>query len=209
MRDKILAQLKLKYPGVNLSKIRLDAIADKLALSITDETTIDARLDELNEVFSFADIARQDDQVRTLTGKKPPVVKPQTPAASVETDPLEGDDTPAWAKTLMLEVKSLKTDKAQTSMQSKMAANAKLKDVPASFFAKRALPEKEEDLEAFVDEVVADFTGFSQDMVNKGFAIQQPPAGGAGGKANDTAVISSIKKWAGEEKAKADASKTA
>ena len=65
-KAKVKERLKSKFPGVNLSTKRIDAIADKLKLpEDADDDAIDERLDELNDVFSFADMARNDDRART------------------------------------------------------------------------------------------------------------------------------------------------
>jgi len=69
MKEKIIARLRALFPGVNFSKIRMDAIADKLILKITEETEIDEKLQDLNEVIPFADIAKHDDNVRAKEAK--------------------------------------------------------------------------------------------------------------------------------------------
>lgn len=209
MRDKILAQLKLKFPGVNLSKARLDTIVDKLATKITDETQIEAKLDELNDIMPFADIARQDDRLRTLEANAKNAKPQPKPDAENGGEGGEGsggknDDTPAWAKSLMQQVESLKADKTQTGMRSRLAE--KLKDVPASYYAKRALPEKDEDLEAFIEEVKTDYTAFKQELVNDGLAVQAKPVNGEdGGKPAEKAVLADIKDWSDKEKVKSAA----
>lgn len=201
MKEKILVRLKAKYSGVNLSKARLDAIADKLATKITDETEIDAKLDELNELIPFADIAKQDDQLRTLQAKAKKDPKPSDDDDVDEPDPEETkkgkkkkDDVPEWAKSLLQEVQSLKAEKAQTSIRQK--ATEKLKDVPEIVWAKRALPEKEEDLDDFVTEVTTEWTAFKQDQKNEGLLNAHKPGGAGTGETPTGKEDADIEKWA-------------
>lgn len=154
MKDKIIARLADKFPGVNLSKTRKDAIADKLAPKITDETEIDAKLDELNEIFSFADMAKQDDKIRTIEAKEKKKPEQQEQKKPEEEKPTE-DEAPAWAKSLIQEVQQLKAEKQQQSIREQ--AKAKLKDVPEIIWKRAALPEKAEELDAWADEIISDY----------------------------------------------------
>ena len=102
MKEKILAAIKAKFPNVNLSKKRLDAIAAKIEAKITDENEIDAKLDEYNDYNPLADLAKEDDRVRNLEAKAKaaqPAPKDDTPAD--EPDPLADPATPEWAKSLI------------------------------------------------------------------------------------------------------------
>jgi hypothetical protein len=196
MKEKIISQLKAKYPGVNLSKARLDAIADKLSPKITEESQIDAKLDELNEIFPFADIAKQDDRVRTLEAKtkeppKPADTNQQNQQPSADQPP--ADDTPAWAKALMEEVRTLKTEKQQQTIQAKL--NEKLKGVPPVFFKGR-IPDSEDKIETVAAEILADYTAFQQDSINAGLETGKRPAtGGASADTSKQAVIKDIENW--------------
>jgi dsRNA-specific ribonuclease len=210
MREKILSRLKAKYSGVNLSKARMDAIADKLAAKITDENEIDAKLDELNDLMSFADIARQDDRVRTLEARVKPKPADKPLEADDEDDDQGGkkpvtkkqnDETPAWAKTLMDEVKSLKTEKVQSTMKTRLAE--KLKDkVPATFYSKMTLPEKEEDFDQFVTQVESGWNEVKQGLINEGLMTVEKPAGGNGEVKASGKEDAEIKAWAEQNKPK-------
>lgn len=194
MREKIIAQLRKMFPGVNLSAARLNAIADKLAAKITDETEIEVKLNDLNDIMPFADIAKEDDRVRTLEAKVRDIkpadpAKPQDPAP----DPAKPDEAAALLKALIQKVDSLQADKVAGGMRATL--KAKLKDVPESYYAKRALPEKEEELEAFIEEVNNDYSAFKQDLVTQGLMSSTPPAGGSGG-GNAEAGKKDIEAWA-------------
>jgi hypothetical protein len=205
MKQKIIARIKAKFPGVNLSVKRLDEISAKLEAKITDENEIDAKLDDVNDVTPFADMAKQDDRIRDLEvkAKKTGIKKPETTdvdenepgAAKVD----NGEEIPAWAKPLMATVQQLATGNVQASMRTKL--KEQLKDVPETFYQRWTLPEKEEDLAAFVENVKADYSTFKQESNNNSFANNtHRPAGGNGSMTTTTEVvpkevIDDVKNW--------------
>lgn len=208
MREKILAQLIAKHAGV--SKTALGLIADKLAKKVTEESGIEQAITDFDNAVSIteyaADLQREADKrvgeaKKEWDKKNPP--KKDPPKTEEGEDPPKNDDTPAWAKSLMDEVKQLKTEKVQGGMKTK--ATELLKEVPAHFWNGRALPEKEEDLQTFVDSISADYTAFTQHLVDKGLMTATPPGGGGesggGGKdLNEKAIDANIKAWADKSK---------
>lgn len=210
MKEKILAAIKSKFPAVNLSKARLDAIAAKIeAKVVDDESKIDAELDAYNDYNPLAETAKADDKVRGLEAKlKAP--KPADPANPKADDPKpEGvpDDAPAWVKQLIAQndklandLAAIKGEKAADSIKGK--ATTLLKDVPVSYWGKRALPEKEEDLEAFVTDVTADYTAFKQEMTDAGLSVLSAPKTG-GGSGEAKAISPEIKAFAEKQNAAA------
>ena len=184
MKEKIIAAIKAKFPAINLSKPRLNAIAAKIeAKIIDDETKIDGALDTYNEYNPLADIAKADDKLRDLESKSKGK-KEDTPTEDKK-EVAPPDDAPEWAKALIEQNKALaqsvaamQGEKVQNSIKSK--ATEKLKEVPNSYWGKRALPEKDEDLDAFVTEVAADYAQFKQEMTDQGLSVLAAPrAGGA------------------------------
>jgi hypothetical protein len=200
---KLRLKAKLKTLGVNnLSQKRIDAIADRLHKKfpdITEETDHDTRIDEFHELQPLDEIAKTDDQIRTLEAKAKPKPKENAKPADETPDdqdtPEKGDETPGWAKKMFEKIEKLEKEKTQSSMQTTIAG--KLKDkVPATYYAKRALPEKDEDLDAWITEVETDYTAFKQELVNQGFVNTGKPAGGG-----ETGVV----KTTGKEDADIDA----
>jgi hypothetical protein len=201
MKDKIIANFKAKFPAVTLSTKRMDEISDRLSKKITNEDEIDAKLDEMNELLPFADIQKSDDKIRDLNSKL------KTATATKDTDPTtqsgstttQGgkdtpDDTPAWAKRLIesnqqlsQKLAALEKEKTLSNMQSKLATHEKLKGISPVFYKGRALPEKEEDLEAFVDGIKTDFDAFKQESNNDVLTNGTKPAGGT---SNQTGKVS-------------------
>lgn len=190
MKQKIIAQLKayLKTLGVkNLSQARIDAIADKLALKITDETTIDARLEELNEVLPFADIAKDDDRLRTLEAKskEKPKDTPPVDTPPVDTPPAVPDDAPAYVKQildsnkmLLDKVTALEAGRTAETQTSKLVAILQEKKVPEAYY-KIAVAGKtfkdDAELEAFAVTIAESYTEFNQGETNKALGGQPKP----------------------------------
>jgi hypothetical protein len=206
---KAQLKAKIKTLGVNLSQTRIDALAAKLHAKNPDLTEVadhDSKIDDLNDVLPLADIAKQDDRVRTLEAKtkvQPPKTDDQdddntnddTPPVKDKSKKKNADEPPAWAKGLIETVSALTKEKAQTSMATKVAE--KLKDVvPGKFYAGRALPEKEEDLETFIESVKTDYTEFKQDLVNEGLMnSSEAPKGGLVGNQGAKVIDAGIDAW--------------
>jgi hypothetical protein len=218
MLDVFKARLKAKTKaaGVNLSQKRIDAFADRLHKKNPDtkeETDHDKLIDELDELVAFADVAKEDDRVRTLEAK----TKTQSSKSTDDDDDDQDDDpksndqgkrdrTPKWARELMEDLKTLKQEKAQTSIRGKIAE--KLKDkVPEKFYSKRAIPEKDEDLEAFVADVEKDWTDLKQENNNLGLAGTSSPAGSTGSTGKAGEVDADMVAFAKKQNEKASSTK--
>jgi hypothetical protein len=186
MKEKIIAAFKLKFPSINLSKKRLDAIAAKIeAKVIDDETKIDANLETLNDAYAFADIAKDDDRARNLEAKLKEAKPGEAAPPKAEAEPLP-DDTPAWAKalvkqneTLTAQVSGLLGEKQAGSIRSKVAEKLKA-DVPEIIWGKRSLPGKDEDIDAFIEEAKTDFAAYNKSLTDAGLAamaVAKPATG--------------------------------
>jgi hypothetical protein len=193
MLDTFKARLKAKTKaaGVNLSKERINAIADRLHKknpAVTEDSEHDTLIDDLDELISFKDIAKQDDKVRTLEARKPATdpddVEDDEPTETENQQtkkpgkkkPSPNDELTTLVKSLAETVNKLTTEKVQSSIRSKV--DEKLKDaVPAKFYSKRPLPEKEEDLEDYIAEIESDWKELKQDGNNSGLAGVSTPAG--------------------------------
>lgn len=192
MKEKIIASIKAKFPAVNLSKARLDAIAAILEKKVTDENEIDAKLDEFNEYNPLADIAKQDDAMRNMqnklktAGQQNPTKNNSNDNQYAPGDPIDDDkDTPPWAKALMKsnnvlleKVQQLEGEKTKSSIQKAIAD--KLKEIPGNYWNKRAIPQKEDDIDQFVIDVQADYADFQKELVEQGIAVHPAPVGGSG-----------------------------
>lgn len=210
MKEKILAAIKAKFSTAKLSAKRLDALAATIEAKVgTDETLIDTTLDALNEIYPLADIAKDDHIRSTLEGKlKATQTKKQDDstdsAASTTTD--IPDDTPTWAKaliesnkTLSSKLAAIESEKNQSTMKQK--ATTLLKDIPASYWNRWQLPEKDEDLETFVEGVKTDYTAFTKDLTDKGIAVIPQPASGGTTTPKPEEVSTDMKQYLESKKA--------
>lgn len=184
MLDKFkeLLKAKVKASGVNLSAKRIDAYADRLHKKfpeLKDEDDHDQPIEDLDQLVSFADVAKEDDRVRALEALTKP--KPEPKPADPKPEP--SNDEPEWFKRYREETNAKLTafekEKTQGTIRQKLAD--KLKEIPKDFYSEWALPETEEHLDSFTEKVTSKYDAFKQDLVNKGLAIQTKPAGGNGG----------------------------
>lgn len=183
MKEKIIQKIRELFPNVNLSKERLDAIADKLAAKITEEDQIEERVNDLNEVVPFAEIAKQDDRVRTLEAevkkKAANPTDPPNPTNDPPTDPPKPtDDTPKWAKTLLEKVEKLEAGKIATSRREKVLE--KLKDADEKYRNRvlrdfdRMRIDSDEDFETVLSDIESDFSDFKQLQSDIGLGNDSP-----------------------------------
>ncbi len=200
-KPETLAAIKAKFPAVNLRPKRLTAIADKLETKVTDDFTLDAAIDQFNDFNPIADIAKADDREAELQ-KKLKESKTTPPKDEDKTDdPIVPDENmPAWAKLIVDQNKqlasslqTLQAEKIQGTIRQK--ATDALKEVPASYWGKRAIPEKEEDLEAFVTDVKTDYSAFTKELTEQGIKVMPMPKSGAQPEQGSKAVSAEVKNF--------------
>lgn len=208
MRDKLLAQLKLKFAGVPTSL--LDRVADSMAKTVTDETKIGEAISGLDNLpFSITDYAsllqsegdrRATDAVKTHEEKLKgqfnfvPKATPTPPAPS--TDP----NMPEWAKIIMEQNKAMtdkltsyETKEKQAALSSLLAKQMAEKKIP-SILANGIVIEKEEDLPVIMQKIEANHTALKQELINNGVVIDNPAGGSGGGSSTLKADIESMAK---------------
>lgn len=213
-KEKLLAQLVIKFPGV--SKKFLGLWADKLQSKVTEESQIPGVIDALDNLpIPITDLATEfqkegDDRVDEAKNKwlknppkpanpKPPKTEEQTPPAETKIP----EDAPEWAKGLLGTVQTmaqtitgLQKEKTQQTISQKIASHEKIKGISAAFWNKRALPESEEGIDAFAEDVAKDYGTFVQESKDKGLSIITPPGGGTHTEKQSTAVDPAIKQFA-------------
>lgn len=183
MKEKIIAAIKAKYPAINLSKARLNAIAAKIESKvIDDETKIDAALDTYNDFNPLVDIAKQDDAIRNYEAK---LKGQQSHKEEKKDEPPVDDDTPAWAKSLIESNKTLSEKLAAIEGEKKISTikstiASKLKEVPSTYWEDWAIPDKDEDVEGFIEKVNTKYTAFTKDLTDKGLNVPIPGGGNTG-----------------------------
>ena len=140
--NRIKGKLKELFPKVNLSTKRLDEISARLAKKATDEaddTAIEQLVNDANDFMPFADIAKEDDKIRTLEANQKKADPSPDPTPDPTPNPKPSDDVPAWSKTMMDELKGLKEGKV---IESKTQA-ARLEFEKNDIF--KAIPQKGKD----------------------------------------------------------------
>jgi hypothetical protein len=192
MVDKIKAQLKAKLQtlGVkNLSQARIDAIADKLSSKITEESQIDEKLDELNELHPFADIAKYDDWQRTQASKQRQQQQQGGQQPNGGQQHSSNDDDPMKVllqqmQQLTEKVSSFEKEKTQTALQKRLQEKMAEKKIPSILLKGRSV-ESEDQLDQVLSEIEADHTAYKQELVNQGFSQTSAPTGSSVIKSND------------------------
>ncbi|CAG5072878.1 hypothetical protein DYBT9623_04418 [Dyadobacter sp. CECT 9623] len=194
-KAKVKERLEIKFPGVNLSTKRIDATAAKLKLpDDSDDDAIDEKLDELNDIFPFADIARHDDRQREIEAKKKKDKQPDSPdPKQSEEDPKPDPQSTDIAKIvaaaiapLVEKINSFETGKIGDSRKSQLEellkdTNPKYKESVLKHFGRMKF-ETDEDFEAFKTEAAEDAKEFIQIEANEGLGGFKTPVQGKGGQ---------------------------
>lgn len=195
LKKEIAERLRSKFAGVNLSKARIDAICAKIDAKVTTEDEIDAKLDDLNEILPFAEIAQVDDYQRTKEAKekkaKEDAQKKEGDEKTPPTPPT--DDVPSWALELIAQSKSLSTEVAnlrgeKTITSRKDALSKILKEAPEAYRNKairdleRMNFENDELFNEYLSETETGFSEFNQSILDSGLGKDKPFGASGSGK---------------------------
>lgn len=182
MKQKILAELKKKFPG--LSTEFLGFIASKLEPKVTEDTQIEGAITELDTVLPIkeqADFFQSESDRRVSDAKKKFEAEKPKPKDEKKDDEPKDDE---------LEIKSVlkqlndrldayeakeRISKANEAFKTQVAA----KGIPLKFLKGRTV-ESEEQIEAAIAEVESDYEELKQEIANEGFKGQNPPKSGQG-----------------------------
>lgn len=155
--SKVKARLRALFPKANLATKRLDEISDKLGKKIEDNATdaqIDEALTEQNELYSFEDIAKNDDRKRTEDAKS----KETNVVDAEKTESKTNDEEmPAWAKALVDTVNGFKAEKQAQSLEQRFKSDERLKNINPLLFTGR-IPSNEDDFDTAIEALVKDAT---------------------------------------------------
>ena len=197
MKEKLLALLKTKFPGVQ--DATLDRIATKKAETATDEAQIQTVVDGID----FASIIQSETDYRVTEASRSAVinyekkhnlkdgktVEPPKPADPPKPDPAKpGEEIPAWAKQLLDENKKLNDivsgiTKGQqvTSKQTQALETFKKSKVPEKLHQKwvnRIDYDSDVSIEDQVKALEAEYTETHQEIITKSVAEGQFIPGG-------------------------------
>lgn len=221
MKEKILALLLAKFTGVR--KDGLARLATALSLQAGDEAEAGELIEKLTaeKVNEFVTDYRKDvdkevsDANKTYEGnlkKKYDLVEKANPDPNPNPNPNPTpDETPAWAKALIDQNKSL-TDRlaaietGKTTETRLQQLEGRIKNVPDTMKNKllkdfrRMNFESEEAFAEYLGEVETDITAFNQELANKGLGEQTKPFFAAAGKSDEDAFVSMMQKVNAETK---------
>lgn len=205
MREKLLAKLKQKFPGLPASFLGL--YADKMATKVTAETEIEGAVNELDNLpVSLPDLAanfqtesdrRVTEAVKKATEKKPTTQNQDAPI----TDPPPSDNA-ALAKQvadLSKIITGMQQQQTQKSLSDQLHAKLKEKKIPLHL-AKGRVVEKAEDLDTILGEIETDYTEIKQGLVDEGLLSATTPVVGGGGPKNLSNIEDDMKKWSEKNK---------
>lgn len=212
MKEKLLALLKTKFPGVE--DAALSRVATKKAETVTDES----QLPTIVEGISFQDVLQSYGDYRagdatttavtnyekkhnlkdgkTITKEPEPGNPPAGPKPTDPTD-LQAQIIAAVAaavKPLSEEISSLKSEKKMTSDKETLISRFKGKGIDEEYYTvamEGRSFENDEAMEAFAASVETGWGAYSQKLANDGLARLSKPAGGSGPK--DGEISSELK----------------
>jgi hypothetical protein len=197
MKQKILAQLKVKYSGV--ADEVLNGIADYLVATVTEEANIDAGV---TSVSGLVDVMKReyDRRVSALVTDnqklKADLLAAEKKKEEEKEDPKKGEkkedqkEVPDWAKalieankTLAEKVESFESGQVSKRRQAVIIEKLNALKVPEKYYAKLVSGKTFKDdaeAEAFATEVETDWKAFEQEMADNGLSSTQKPT--IGGK---------------------------
>ena len=217
IKKLIRALLLSKFGGVQLSDARVEQLAKRLEGLVETEEELETRLTALDEAIPFADIAKEDDRIRSLEAaakaKKPVARKP---VEREEEEEESDEEIPAWAKALIdgnkaLQdtVQALKGEKVVSDRRS--AILAKLKGADEAYANKvvrdfgRMSFADDEAFEEYLGDVEKDFTEHAQSQAESKLGNDAPYLGSGGGTLKDDEVSPVMKQLVEQRKAEAEA----
>ena len=194
MKEKILALLKTKFPGVD--EATLIRIAEKKATGVTDESHVQPIVDGV----SFQDVLNSYGDFRAngavssavINYEKKHNLKDGKPIENPNPNPEEKkEDVPVWAQTLIdsnknlsTELSALKQEKLQATRQEQILSKAKEYGIPETLVPMLKVTD-DADLDVFMKDA-------KQTFVNAGFAEVKSPEIGGDDKTESEAIAGMI-----------------
>jgi len=188
MKERLLALLVAKFAGVDnaiLERIaekkvkgitdegQLDNIADGVTFATVIQSEADRRATEASQTAHQKAISEYEKQHNLKDGK---VITTPTPPPPVP--PIPGNDVPEWMKKYMEDQNKIMSELTNTvkgvvttqSLASKKASFKALFDkskLPAKWFDTRIDWESETSIKDQISELVTEFDGYRQDIINE------------------------------------------
>lgn len=167
--------MKTSFAKYGFKKEELEGLAEIVAANLTDE----ASEEDINNAVSGAETYaalmqkvsnRAATEVEKKYKKEPPTPEPPTG---------KDEETAKLLAAMQAQINALNDERNAERLQAKLKSDARLKNIPAMFVGQYNLG-KEEDLDAVVTKIDADFTALKSQMLKDGIVIQAPAKGNGG-----------------------------
>lgn len=210
MKEKIIAALKVKYPG--LQPKGLAFFAEKILSKVTVEADIAVQINELeNGPIKLSDYATfhksdVDSRVAEAVSTNEKTLKKKFKFVPIDGDDDDDDDIdddpekpakkpvrkvdPA-VKKMQDKLDQMAAQQKQQAIQEKLAKLAADEKIPGVFIKGRQF-DTEEEMLSFFEQVKTDYAELKQDDTNDKLKDQTPPPGSEGYKGN---IKSDIENW--------------
>lgn len=195
INERVLAAMKTSYAKYGFKKDELSKLAQVIVkgANLTDDSKDEDITSAVSANEGYAQVMQSvynrgvsetNDKYKDYIPKPKEHVEPSTPPAETKPD----DNKPAFTlddvKMLIADgvaagLKPYKEREEKQRLQSVLASNAKLKDVPKKFVERYHL-DKEEDSDAVADSIVNDWTELKQGLVQSGQFVAAPKKGEEG-----------------------------
>lgn len=179
MKEKILAELKKKFPGLQTEF--LGFLANQLVANVTEENQIEGAITELNEKLPFDTWAgyfqsEMDRRVTTALEKhKKSAQRPAEPAQQPQTT--EDDlDLKQLVVDLSNQFKTFQQKVTQEDLHGKLKGRLTEAKIPVKF-AKKYTIEDESKLDEIFEEIKSDYDEIRQEFNNAAIGDMPKPGG--------------------------------
>lgn len=199
MKEKILAELKKKFPG--LSNEFLGFLAIKLEPKATDDTQIEGAITELDKILPIKDQAaffQSESDRRVTSAEKTLRDKYDFKEKGAPQDPPEkqkpGANDEYEKRIAAIDAKLLEIETREARQKLNDAFIKKLADekIPMSF-ARGHVIEKPEDIETAFSKASEEYAAIKQDFINQGFSQETEPV--IGGQRDKDGVSTAVKTY--------------
>lgn len=176
MKTKILVALKTKYKTFGFSDKAFDGVADYLSKTVTEDSQVETAIGGVEGLLKAfqgdvdfvrnekSGLQKQYDELKLkITPETPPATPPALGLTAEDVAKIVADSIKPFAET----VSTFQTQTAAEKRSAEVASKAKEFGIPNSWLRDRNIPANTN-----LDEY---FTVVKQDLVNDGFALNQPP----------------------------------
>ena len=172
--QEIKGRLRELFPKANLSTTRISQYAERLKAKLSEESTqedVDKLIKDLNDLVDFAQVAKDDDRLRTY--QKPKVEETPKPTET----PTDNDNPMLeMLKQLTDKIDKLESDKFQESVSSKFKSDKRLEGIP-SLIVDKFVPNSFEDIDSTIESLVDTFKDEQIKAKLNSFGRDIPPQG--------------------------------